>query len=149
MRGNSVLISSLGTQLFGSKVDPTLIADSTKAIIQAAHATGLKRFVMMSSYALLQSQLTPMAKIVMNSIMKKHIIDKTNGEAQLRASNMDWTIVYPTALNNKPKNGAVHVVSSTERLGLTSSISRANVANWLLTEASENRFIKQDVVISG
>jgi putative NADH-flavin reductase len=149
MSGNNLLISTLGTALAGAKQNDSLITSSTKAIIEAAISTGCARIIMMSSFAVNRSQLTGPAKFITGAIMKKHIIDKSAGEALLRHSNMRWTIVYPTTLTNGSKTTHVHVMPAGEKVGLGNKISRADVAGWILAEASEDHYVNQNVTITG
>jgi uncharacterized protein YbjT (DUF2867 family) len=56
--------------------------------------------------------------------MSSQIKDKTAGEEILRASGLDWTIVYPTKLTNGPKTEAM-VVPEHEKVGASQSRARA------------------------
>ena len=69
--------------------------------------------------------------------MSSQIKDKTAGEEILRASGLDWTIVYPTKLTNGPKAEA-RVVPETRRSGRRrTSHARAWPRSWLQA-ATEN-----------
>jgi hypothetical protein len=66
----------------------------------------------------------------------------------MRASNLDWTIVYPTKLTNGPKTEA-RVVPECEKVRLSQKISRAGVASFLLQAATEDLYKRRGVVITG
>jgi len=142
MHTNEVLISTLGA------MNTPVITQSTTAILAAAKNTSLKRIIMLSSFAVKRNQLTPSAKFLTGLAMKKIIADKIAGETLLRAGNLQWTIVYATALTNQPKNGHVRVMAPGEKIGLKNRISRANVASWILAEIRNESFVDQEVVIS-
>jgi uncharacterized protein YbjT (DUF2867 family) len=80
--------------------------------------------------------------------MGSQIKDKTAGEDVLRASGLDWTIVYATKLTNGAKTEA-RVVLENEKVGLSQNISRAGVASFLLQAATENLYSRRGVVITG
>ncbi|MDB5179308.1 MAG: yhfK 1 [Patescibacteria group bacterium] len=141
MAHNEVLLSALGA------AKGSLIADSTKAIIAAAKATGLKRVVMMSSFAVNRAQLKGAAKLL-TGMMKGLVADKANGEALLKNSGLDWTIVYATILTGDAKGAGARVVPSGEKLSLSNKIARADVAAWMLGEIRNNSYVKKDVTIS-
>lgn len=142
MHNNEVLISTLGA------MSTPIITQSTTAILAAAKNTGLKRIIILSSFAVKRSQLTPSAKFLAGVVMKKMIADKTIGESLLRAGSLRWTIVYATALTNQPKNDHVRVITPSEKIGLKNRIPRADVAAWILAEINNESFVNQEVVIS-
>ena len=51
---------------------------------------------MLSSFAVARDRLKPVSKLVTRMAMGSQIKDKTAGEEVLRASGLDWTIVYAT-----------------------------------------------------
>ena len=79
--------------------------------------------------------------------MGSQIKDKTAGEEVLRASSLDWTIVYPTKLTNGAKTEA-RVVPEGEGPNVA-TISRAGVASFLLQAATEDLYSRRCVVITG
>jgi uncharacterized protein YbjT (DUF2867 family) len=80
--------------------------------------------------------------------MSSQIKDKTAGEEILRASGLDWTIVYPTKLTNGPKTEA-RVVRENEKVGASQKISREAVASFLLQAATQDLYSRRGVVITG
>jgi uncharacterized protein YbjT (DUF2867 family) len=77
---------------------------------------GPERVVMLSSFVAARDRLTPVTRVVTGIAMSSQIKDKTAGEEILRASGLDWTIVYPTKLTNGPKTEA-RVVPERRRSG--------------------------------
>jgi uncharacterized protein YbjT (DUF2867 family) len=97
MKGADAVISVLGAR-------GPVIAEATRAIVSAAKEGGPARIVMLSSFAVARDRLTPVSKLVTRIAMGSQIKDKAAGEEVLRASGLDWTIVYATQLTNGPKN---------------------------------------------
>jgi len=87
-------------------------------------------------------------KLITSLLMKDVIADKTSAEAILRSSNLDWTIVYATALSNKDKKGHVKVINPSVKLGINNKITRADVAAWILEESKNPMYVRKDVVIT-
>jgi uncharacterized protein YbjT (DUF2867 family) len=103
---------------------------------------------MLSSFAVARERLRPVSKVVTRMAMGSQIKDKAAGEDVLRASGLDWTIVYPTKLTNGPKTEA-RVVPDSEKVGMSQTISRASVASFLLQAATDGLYSRRGVVITG
>jgi uncharacterized protein YbjT (DUF2867 family) len=141
MNAGDAVISVLGAR-------GPVMTEATRAIVDAAKQQGPKRVVMLSSFAVARGRLTPVTKVVTGMAMSSQIKDKTAGEEVLRASSLDWTIVYPTRLTNGPKTDA-RVVPESEKVRLSQTISRAGVASFLLQAATEDLYSRLGVVITG
>jgi uncharacterized protein YbjT (DUF2867 family) len=94
-----------------------LIADSTAAVIAAARATGLKQVTVMSSFAVQRDRLTAPMKAMSGAMMGSVVASKAAGEEKLRASELDWTIVYATMLTNGPQAGTAYVPPAAVKIG--------------------------------
>jgi uncharacterized protein YbjT (DUF2867 family) len=103
---------------------------------------------MLSSFVAARDRLTAVTKVVTGIAMSSQIKDKTAGEEVLRASGLDWTIVYPTKLTNGPKTEA-RVVPENKKVGASQKISRAGVASFLLQAATQDLHSRRGVVITG
>src|SRR5579864_5636159 len=88
MAGAGAVISVLGG---GGSV----IADSTRAIVDAAHKTGVKRVVVMSSFLVERDRMGALTRLITRLAGASKVNDKKAGELLLRQSDLDWTIVYP------------------------------------------------------
>ncbi len=141
MNGGDAVISVLGAR-------GPVMTEATRAIVDAAKQKGPERVVMLSSFVAARDRLTPVTKVVTGIAMSSQIKDKTAGEEILRASGLDWTIVYPTKLTNGPKTEA-RVVPESEKVGASQKISRAGVASFLLQAATEDLYSRSGVVITG
>ena len=113
--GGDAVISVLGAR-------GPVMAEATRAIVDAAKQKGPERVVMLSSFAVARDRLTPVTKVVTGIAMGSQIKDKTAGEEVLRASSLDWTIVDATKLTNGPKTEA-RVVPESEKVRMSQKIS--------------------------
>jgi uncharacterized protein YbjT (DUF2867 family) len=141
MKGADAVISVLGAR-------GPVMAEATRAVVAAAEQAGPDRILMLSSFAVARDRLKPVSKLVTRMAMGSQIKDKTAGEEVLRASSLDWTIVYATKLTNGPKTEP-RVVPETEKVGVSQRISRADVASFLLQAATDGLYSRRDVIITG
>jgi uncharacterized protein YbjT (DUF2867 family) len=141
MKGAGAVISVLGAR-------GPVIAEAVRAVVAVATQQGPQRVVMLSSFAVARDRLTPVGKLVTGLAMSAQIKDKAAGEEALRASGLDWTIVYPTKLTNGPKTEP-RVVPETRKVGLSQQISRADVAAFLLQTAADGLYSRRGVIITG
>jgi len=142
LRGQDGVISTLGSMNAGQK----LIERSTEALLEAMAGAGVKRVVMLSSFA---ASPTYRARGVMKLAavaMKGAVADKTAGEALLRRSAADWTIVYATRLNDGPRTGGYRTVEGA--LTDVGTISRADLADALLSTLADPTSVRQSRVLT-
>ena len=141
VKGTDAVISVLGAR-------GPVIAEASRAIVAAAQQGGPDRIVMLSTFAVARDRLTPVSKLLTRTAMGSQIKDKAAGEEVLRASGLDWTIVYATKLTNGPKTEP-RVVPESRKVGMLQKISRADVASFLLQAATDGLYSRRGVVITG
>jgi uncharacterized protein YbjT (DUF2867 family) len=143
LEGADAVISTLG----GSR---SVIADSTAAIVAAASQTGVSRVVVLSSFFVERDRLDAVSRLLTGLAMGAMIKDKSAGENALRQSDLDWTIVYASMLTDGPASGSVDVVPETAKRRMSDKISRADVAAWMVLEATGvQQHSRSSVGISG
>jgi uncharacterized protein YbjT (DUF2867 family) len=145
MRGQDVVISALGG---GNSFRPKgLIERSTPVIINAMHAAGVRRLVVMSAYGVGDPSGVPfLPKLFMRTMLRDVYADKAAGEAILKRSDIDWTLAYPVALTNGPRRG----YRAGEHLPLRGlpRMSRGDVADFLLNAAHDRSSSRKTIVVS-
>jgi putative NADH-flavin reductase len=145
-KNQEAVLSTLG--ISRKNMDYLLIQESTKAIIIAAEINGVKRVIIMSSFAALQEQLGLVTKKLTGVVLGRVITDVLAAAQLLKKSNLNWTLVYAVRLTNKPKSGNVRVIPRSEKLRLTNHISRSDVANYMLNQLEKIETFKKSVVIA-
>jgi putative NADH-flavin reductase len=86
-------------------------------------------------------------RIVQPLFMKTVYEDKDRQEAQLRASDVDWTIVRPGTLTNGPATGLTRVLTNLD--GVTAGkISRADVAAFIVEQLASDEYRKTAVLLT-
>jgi uncharacterized protein YbjT (DUF2867 family) len=139
--GADAVISTLG----GSG---SVIADSTRAIVEAAPKAGVRRVVALSSFFVERDRLGAISRLLTGAVMGSVIKDKSAGEQLLRQSDLDWTIIYASPLTDGPASGFVQVVPEATKRRITDRISRADVAAWLLRAATDPQLSRRSVGIT-
>ena len=86
--------------------------------VEAAEALGVTRFVIVSSIGAQDPDAGPEA-------MRPYLRAKADADARLTASGLDWTIVRPGSLENRPGTGLVDVST---QLGRRGEVPRDDVA---------------------
>jgi uncharacterized protein YbjT (DUF2867 family) len=142
LEGADAVISTLGGT--GS-----VIADSTRAIVEAAPKSGVTRVVVLSSFFVERDRLGPMSRLLTGIAMGSLIKDKRAGERLLRQSDLDWTIVYASPLSDGAATGSVEVVPEGTKRRITDRISRADVAAWIVQAATSRQTSHRSVGITG
>lgn len=143
LRGQDAVISTLGT---GMNARQKLIESSTQALLTAMPSAGVKRLVMLSTFAASPTyEATGVMKLA-SVAMRGIVADKTAGETLLKRSDTDWTIVYATRLTDEPRSLGYHTVDET--LSSVGTISRSDVAGALLSTLSDPTSVHQSRVVT-
>jgi uncharacterized protein YbjT (DUF2867 family) len=142
LEGGDAVISTLGGT--GS-----VIADSTRAIVAAADKTGVRRIVMLSTFAAERDRLGAGTRLLTGIGMGAMLKDKGAGEEMLRRSDLDWTIVYASILRDGPAGGPVAVLPDGAKRRMSERISRADVAAWMVKAATDPQHSGRAVGIAG
>jgi putative NADH-flavin reductase len=147
IKGCSAVVSELGVKM-GSK--ELLVSEGNKLIIEAMKKAGLKRLITQSAFGALESwpKLPGYLELIAKSPLLKTIYkDKDRMEKIVRLSKLNWTIVRPVRLTNKPEQ-KVYRFGTDIPLGVNPHCSRADVADFILNELEANRFIHKTVTIT-
>jgi putative NADH-flavin reductase len=145
--GQDAVISVLGVGT--SLRSAGLIARSMPVILHAMESQRVRRLIFASAYGVGETRrdVPLMPRILMGVLLRDIYADKAAGEERLRRSALDWTLVYPTTLTNGPQTGGVRVG---ERLTLRGfpRVSRADVADFLLSQLDDSTYVRKGVLIS-
>jgi putative NADH-flavin reductase len=86
-------------------------------------------------------------RIVRSTLLKYPFLDQASQERRLQLSEVDFTIVRPTRLTNRPRSGRYRI--SADRLPpAAKAIPRADVAEFMLKQLNDDRFIRRGVYIA-
>ncbi|MDX8050665.1 NAD(P)H-binding protein [Lentzea sp. BCCO 10_0798] len=137
--GHDAIISALGTNERGPS---TVCSDGIRATLLAMKETNVRRLVAVSAHGAAESRDRSLYSLLLWASVKHKMRDKEAMEALIRQSDVDWTVVRPPALKDGPATGGYRAGNDL-RIAVTSSISRADLADFLVCEAVRPAFVRQ------
>jgi putative NADH-flavin reductase len=147
MRDQDAVISTLGVGK--SFASGGLIAESMPRIVRAMVVAGVRRIILTSAFGVgaTHADVPVVPRIFIRLMLKDIYRDKAAGEAVLHATDLDWTVVYPTGLSDGPATGGCR---AGERLDLRGfpNIRRTDVAGFLLSQIDDRSYVRKGVLIS-
>jgi putative NADH-flavin reductase len=146
MRGHDVVISALGRGY--SFKSEQLMGRAVPVLIGAMKSAGVRRLVFTSAMGVGDSFAGApiLAKVFFSTLLRGIYADKAIGDRIIAGSDLDWTIVRPSRMTDGPMTGNY---LSGERLTVGSgTISRADVAHFLLQAAGDPRTVGKTLLIS-
>ncbi|MGW4768092.1 NAD(P)-dependent oxidoreductase [Nocardia sp. NPDC004278] len=133
--GQDAVLISLGAGRKG-----VIRAEGTRAVIEAMNRTGVKRLICQTTLGVGDSEgnLNFLWKYVMfGMLLRQAYADHVTQEEYVRASNLDWTIVRPSAFTDGPRTDAFRRGFGTEEKGLSLKIARADIAAFMLEQLTD------------
>jgi putative NADH-flavin reductase len=118
---------------------------ATRVLIDAMHAKGVKRLVAVTGLGAGDSRGHGgflYDAVAFPLILKRIYDDKDVQEQMIKASGLDWTIARPGLLTSGAGTGQARALID-PRDWRAGSVSRADVARFLVREAFERRFVGQ------
>ncbi|MBA2534431.1 MAG: SDR family oxidoreductase [Rubrobacter sp.] len=161
VEGADAVLSCLGPR---SPSEAGIASRGTRAIVRAMQATGVRRIVVVSAAPIstvpspgrkeppkhdpgdgffMRNLFAPLTK----AALRKPYADLALMEDVIRDSGLDWTIVRPPRLTDKPLSGAYRTAYGRNLRG-GFLISRANVAHLMLRVLREPETIGQTIGIA-
>jgi putative NADH-flavin reductase len=122
---------------------------SLRNITAGMQGAGVRRLVLMSAFGVGDSKNDGplLGRLVACTLLSALFADKLAAENELRAKQLDWTIVYPVLLTHGPRTGRYRAGEQLELSGLP-MISRADVAHFMLEEAARPQYLRKTVVLA-
>jgi uncharacterized protein YbjT (DUF2867 family) len=145
LRDIDVVIQTLGVDFSPRLVfeGTRLFSDSTRILVDAMKAAGVERLITVTGLGAGDSRghggLLYDA-VVFPLLLKRVYDDKDVQEWIVRSSGLDWTIVRPGLLKDRPATGSYRVLAAPRdwRFGV---ISRADVADFLVRQVDDRTLI--------
>jgi len=149
LKGADAVLSTLGPK-GGSKDRP--LTKGMENIITAMKKQGVRRLIVTSTLSAKDALDKPefRAKLLVGLVrtVMRGAYDEIIGVADVvRASGEDWTLVRLAMLDDKAKSGKIRVgYPGNKEVG--SMISRADVADFMLKQVKDTRYLRQAPAIS-
>lgn len=148
VRGKDAVLSALGHKRWFIKT--SILSEGTKNIVAAMEKHGVKRFVCETTLGIgdrkgrLGLYYTLFVEPV---IVYFYFRDKERQEELIKTSKLDWIIVRPGRLTNGRKRGTYRHGFDLGNWILTLSISRADVADFMLKQLTDNSYLRKTPVV--
>lgn len=151
LEGQDAVIQSLGIGGKGDGKPTTLVSEANKLIMEEMKRMKVRRLIAISVIGAGDSwkflpwiyrKLTP----IMMKWFKAIIDDKNRMEPMIERSGLDWTIVRCTTVKESPTKG--HITASLDGKGVKFSIAAPDMAKFVVSQLSDNRFMFKTPVIS-
>jgi len=141
-RRQDAVVNTIGS---GTIQKNAIESDATRVILRALARTGVKRYVAMSA-----GMVAPVS-FVFDNIIRPLLLDNLYREHRLveelvRSSGLDWTIVRPPRLSNRPPRG--YLEATTKRPRGPIILSRSDVADFIAKVLANDAYRHQAVFIT-
>src|SRR5215211_4661440 len=144
--GQDAVLSALGTR---SRGPTTLFSESTHNIISTMDKHGVPRLVCITGIGVGDSKGHVgflYDRIIRPFVVKNVYEDKERQEEAIKHSDLDWVIVRPARLTDEPSKGEYRVYLGGSYTANT--ISRADVAAFMLAQLTDDTYVRKMPVIS-
>ncbi|HUE75327.1 MAG TPA: SDR family oxidoreductase [Chloroflexota bacterium] len=147
IKGQDAVLSALG-QTPGSS--PDVLSVAVSHIVPAMKAHGVDRLVFQTGAGVADPRdqpsfgsrvIVPLLKL----LSPKVLADAENAVATIRGSDVDWIVVRVPRLSDAPAKGQYQ--SGYLRPGFT-PVSRADVANFMLKQLTDDTYLRQAPIVS-
>ena len=141
VKGHDAVVCAIGSGRKGN-----VRSQGTLHVIQAMEQTGVKRLVCETKLGAGESRgnLNFFWKYIMfGMLLREAYEDHEKQERYIMQSNLDWTIVRPAAFTDGPHTGVYQHGFSATAKNVTLKISRADVADFMLKQLSDTRYLRK------
>lgn len=150
--GADAVLSALGAR---SLKREDVLERAVPLIVQAMVDAGVSRIVALGSSGALDSALDKqpayrrwiVENILYNTLLKWPVASQRAQYAVLSASPLDWTLPMPPMLTNGPATGRIRIDGDALPRG-GSSISRADVADFMMLQLTSHQWSRHGVYIT-
>jgi putative NADH-flavin reductase len=144
---HDAILSGFGPRVPIAKTDSTLLHRFGVALSDAMEKVGMRRTVIVSTAFLFKDSIIPPTNLVGRLFFPDIVADATEMESFFQKSGLDWAMIRPPRLTNRPRRGRYRVREG-HLPGFGFTISRADVAAFMIKTAENRAFIRQVVGIS-
>lgn len=148
MQGQEAVLCALGSP---ASTKNMVRADGTRNIIRAMEKVGVRRFICQTSlgYGDSRDVLPFFMKYLIVPLMLRHAFaDHEVQENYIKQSQLDWIIVRPVNLTNGRHTGVYrHGFAATDKT-IKLKISRADVADFMLKQLMDDKYLHQTPGVS-
>jgi putative NADH-flavin reductase len=147
MRGQDAVVSALGVG--NATRSGGLMQGAVPVILDAMARQGVQRVLHVSAFGVgsTAADVPALPRLLQKLLLADVFADKLAGEGVLRESGLEWTIVYPSILTDGARTARYRTGEHLALRGLP-RISRADVADFVLGELQDARYVRKGAMIS-
>jgi uncharacterized protein YbjT (DUF2867 family) len=149
LRGRDAVVSALGTPASPFR-EVTLLSEVTRTLVGAMRDEGVARLVAVTGIGAGDSRGHggfAFDRLILPLLLRHVYADKDRQEDIVRQSGLDWVLVRPTVLSNKPGRGAVRAL--VDLAGFHGgSVAREDVARFVLDQVETDAWIGRTPLIT-
>lgn len=149
LKGREAVVSALGTPVSPFR-EVTLLSTATRALVSAMKAEQVSRLVCITGMGAGDSAGHGgfvADNVIFPLLLKKVYTDKDRQEAIVKDSGLDWVLVRPSILNNKPGRGSVRALTDLSSFH-GGSIAREDVATFVLDQVRADTWLHRSPLIT-
>ncbi len=147
---DAVIVTASAGSLKGFKEQPDYFSRGTRYVIDAMVEQAVKRLIVLSAFGVGDSRRAGnwlLNRVLIPFVLSVPYADHERQERMVMDSDLDWVIARPTRLTNAPAHG--HYLADAAIAPVPSSISRADVADFLVRAVSEDTWLRKAVQLGG
>ena len=147
IQGHDAVVSGFGPRAPVSKADAHLLEQFAVALTRAMLNAGVSRVVVESVAFLFRGSIIPPAYLARRLLFPRTVADASAMERVFEEGGLDWTMVRPPELTEKPYTGKYRVREGRlPRFGF--KVSRADVADFMIKAAGNDAWIRKIAGVS-
>ena len=149
LKGRDAVISSLGTPASPFR-EVTLLSTATRALVSAMKDEGVSRLVCITGMGAGDSVGHGgfvFDHLIFPLLLRKVYADKDRQEEIVRGSGLDWVLVRPSVLNDKPSRDTIRALTDLSDVH-GGSISRKDVATFVLDQLRGDAWLHRSPLIT-
>lgn len=129
--------------------EETLFSRSTEILLPEMQKCEVARLLVVTGFGAGRSRsaMSSLERFGHNAVLGRVYADKTRQEAMIMRSALDWTIVRPVILTNRPASGKLQVLEDQDswRNGL---VARGDVAAYVIDAVEQALHVQKDIVLT-
>jgi uncharacterized protein YbjT (DUF2867 family) len=149
LEGRDAVISALGTPASPLR-DVTQLSTATRALVSAMKAEQVSRLICITGIGAGDSAGHGgflFDRVIFPLLLRNVYADKNRQEAIVRASGLDWVLVRPSMLNDKPGRDSIRALTDISGFH-GGTISRENVARFVLDQLRADAWLHRSPLIT-
>lgn len=149
LKGQDAVINALGTPASPFR-EVTLLSTATRALVAAMKAEHVSRLVCITGMGAGDSRGHGgfmFDNVIYPLLLRKVYADKNRQEAIVRDSGLDWVLVRPSVLSNKPGGQRVRALTDLSDFH-GGTIARSDVASFVLDQVRDDAWLHRAPLIT-